>query len=130
MNEHMNNPNDFLTEGWPPEPGNPELARFAEQLRTVQPELPPESLERVEQRMREERAASARRWRRQRLVMGAGLAAAVLLAVGIYAFLPRPQAQPPRIQDVYRVEFTAPPAPPPPQRSLVRIEEYQSLFSD
>lgn len=138
MSEHVNEPHDHLTEGWPSEPDNPELAQFAEKLRAAQPELPPDSLDRVEQRMKDERTALARRMQKRRIFMGAGLAAAVVLSVGIYAFLPRQRPDAPGaspvtlrpVHDVYRVDFTAPPAPRPPQRPLVRVEEYQSLFSD
>jgi hypothetical protein len=138
MSENSNEPNDNLTEGWPPEPGNPDLARFAEELRASQPQLPPESLEHVERRIMEEGGAFARRRRLRRIAIGAGMAAAVVLSVALYAFLPRPrsdtsgnnpvtQASP--VRDVYRVDFTAPPAPPP-QSPLIRVEEYRSLFSD
>jgi hypothetical protein len=134
----VSNPADELTQGWPDEPDNDELIRFAAELRAARPDLPPEALQRVEQVWQRELAAE-RQPRRLRLLY-TGLAAAVLLAMalGAYLYLSRPQAPgvgpvaetPPGVKDRYTVELPPPPLPLTVERALVRIEDHRSLFAD
>lgn len=134
----MSAPPDDLTEGWPDEPGNAELARFAQELRSSRPALPEESLAWVGQTIQEELAARPRRPRRS--LAYAGLAAGLLLVgLGYLLFFrpappPGPVVEPPRrperIEDRYPVELAAPPLPAPPERALVRLDDYRSLFTD
>src|SRR4051794_22293826 len=105
-----------LTEGWPPDPENEGLARFAEDLHGALPELSPEALAKVERQVHDEIRRSIRRRRRLRLA-GVGLAAALLLGVGGYVWLrpeSRGQAGAP-VEDRYTVELAAPQTPLPPQ---------------
>jgi hypothetical protein len=117
-----------LTEGWPADPQNEELARFAEEFQAGLPTLPAESLAKVERRLQEE---VGRRARRRRLA-GLAMAAGILLAVGGYVWLrpaPLERAGAP-VEDRFTVELAAPQPPLPPQPPLVRLDEHQSLFAD
>ncbi|HYT88826.1 MAG TPA: hypothetical protein VEL76_08970 [Gemmataceae bacterium] len=127
MNEQ---PANNLTEGWPPDPHNEDLARFAGELHAALPEMALGSLANVEQRLHEELTRQRRRGRLARLA----LAASVLLALGIggYAWL-RPttaERQPRPVDERFTVELAAPQTPLPSQPPLVRLEEHQSLFAD
>ncbi|MCI0459400.1 MAG: hypothetical protein L0Z62_20815 [Gemmataceae bacterium] len=128
----MNEPTpQNLTEGWPDDPQNEELARFATELQAALPALPPESLARVEQSIQAELKRRHARWRRWTRLAAA---AAVLLALGVGGFLwmrstPEQRAEAP-VEDRYRVELAAPVVPLPPQPPLVRLEEHKSLFAD
>src|SRR5262249_25671568 len=118
-----------LTEGWPADPQNAELARFAEGLRAALPELPPAALARVGQKVRTElaRQPARRRWLRP-------AAAAVLLTLGVggYVWLwPSPgEREESPVEDRYTVDLAAPHAPLPSRPPPVRLEEHQSLFAD
>ena len=129
---------DDLSEGWPADPENEELARFAEQLSASRPTLPTEALARVERGIQRELAASARGSRRAPL---AGLAAAAVLLVGIGVYLLLKPAAPPNrpvpvveqqpaVHDRYNVELATPPPAVTPERSLVRLDAHRSLFTD
>lgn len=138
----MNAEPDDLTEGWPDEPGNERLARFADGLRASLPMLPEAALGRVKERVRREIAVR----RRRRIVMlaGAGLAAALLLgAVWLgwpLGFAPSPSHLPgptnpepeasARVDDHFTVEFAAPQASAGLNRPPIHFEEYQSLFTN
>ena len=129
MSDHERPPED-LTEGWPEEQGNRELAEFAGRLRAAVPEPTEESLARVRRAMGREldRRRRVARW------FGGALAAAavVLLAAGVWRLArqdgpgegPTPAAG---VTDVFTVVPVRPPAPEPP-RGLVRLEDYRSLF--
>src|SRR5262245_1726545 len=113
-----------LTEGWPADPENEALARFAEELQAGLPALPPEAMAKVKRRVHNELGRRARRRWRLRLA-GMGLAAALLLSVGGYVWLrPGPEEPTPApVDDHYTVELAAPQTPLPPQPPLVRLEE-------
>jgi ferric-dicitrate binding protein FerR (iron transport regulator) len=120
-----------LSEGWPADPENEALARFAEELQASLPALPPEAMAKVERQVHDELGRRARRRRRFRLA-GLGLAAALLLGVGGYVWL-RPGPEGPTqapVEDHYTVELATPQTPLPPQPPLVRLEENRSLFAD
>jgi hypothetical protein len=121
---------DDLTEGWPADPRNEELARFAGKLQAALPVLPPDALERVGQKVHAELARQARR----RVRLGLAAAASVLLALGVggYVWLRPPPGErtPAPVEDRYTVELAVPQAPLPPQPPLVRLEEHQSLYAD
>lgn len=144
-------PTENLTEGWPDEDGNQELARFAVRVRSSRPALGEDAMARVHAAMRQEMADLSgplpRRW-----VLGAAsvaaAAAAVILVAGSYLGglrhrqVSRPQAPLPvraqGVQDTYPVCLAIPPAvlprpsPPasPPGRPLVSLDEYQPLYAD
>ncbi len=128
MNEQE--PHD-LTEGWPEDPQNEELARFATELQAALPALPAEALARVEQTIQGELQRRRAPWRRW---MHLAVAASVLLALGVGGFLwlrPAPEEHSaPRVEDRYTVKLAPPVVPLPPQPPLVRLEEHQSLFAD
>src|ERR1700731_3052944 len=119
-----------LTEGWPADPDNEGLARFAEDLQAALPALPPEALANVERQVHDELGHRLRRRRRLRLA-GLGLAAALLLGVGGYVWLrPGPgERGEARVEDHYTVELAAPQTPLPPQPPPVRLDENRSLFA-
>lgn len=78
-----------LTEGWPQERGNEQLARFAESLRSALPELGPEAIARVQAAVRraaaDADATGPRRRGRAWAVRGSLAAAACLmLAAGVW----------------------------------------------
>ena len=75
---------DDLTEGWPDEPTNEELARFAEGLRASRPALSHEALGRVEAAMRREMAARPKARRRRWATLAASLAAFALSLLGVF----------------------------------------------
>jgi hypothetical protein len=136
----VSTPPDDLTEGWPDDPQNAELARFARELAAARQELAPDAMARVEQRL--QRELTARRPRRALFAIAAVAAAAVLLGVGAYLYLMPPAtpvepipvvAQPVSadlVRDQYVIEFRAPPAAVQVERSLVRIDQHRSLFTD
>ena len=152
MTEDDTMPNDTrdlerdVTDGWPDEPGNEELARFAARVRSARPALSEEAMARVERAMlREMSPATGARRRRRTMCFGAALAAAAaaLLGVGIYLYVrpngpPRPQGPPEsphrrqhvaRVQDDYPVRFPSTPVKPP-DAPLLRLEDYRSLYAD
>jgi hypothetical protein len=118
-----------LTEGWPPDPQNEELARFAEELHAALPELPAESLAKVEQQLQAELAQQARRRMWARLAV----AASILLALGAGGYFwlrPPAERHAARVDERFTVALAAPQIPLPSQPPLVRLEEHQSLFAD
>lgn len=142
----MSEPCDELTEGWPADPENDELARFAEELGASLPELPAAALARVEQRVGA--AAAARlKWRARRVAYAvAALAAVALLAVALWRGLfvaPPPAPAPPHdpaprqaqgdppapVHDISAIEVAGPPPPPPAQPPL-RLDAHQTLFTE
>lgn len=141
MNPEPNNPADDLTEGWPVEAGNAELARFARQLREERPELSAAALDRVHDRLRAALAAPTPQRPPWRLWLGAGLAASVLIALGLsYTEIFRshqPRVNPsagtpassPGVQDRYSVRFAEPTPPASSDGSLLRLDDHQSLFN-
>ena len=135
---------DDLTEGWPEEPTNEELARFAERLRAARPALSHEALGRVEAAMRREMAARPKARRRRWATLAASLAAAVLLALGVHLHLrpgkrvpvptptmvaSRTPAAPTGARDSYTVRFAAPPAAVP-AGPLLSLLDYETLYAD
>ena len=147
MNEQPNAPRDDLTDGWPDEPGNDELADFAARLRDSRPALSREALARVGAAMRREMAPRPSRKRRWAFVAG-GVAAVAVLAIGLWAHLrpvarppaspprevarpqpPREPAQPSPTVATYRVRLSVPPAEPP-ARPLLPLEQYETLYAD
>ena len=133
-------PND-LTDGWPDDPGNADLARFGADLRASLPALPDEALARVEQKLARERKAIRRR---RAVLVGVGIAAALLLSAAVGWRLwstsaPAPTPEPPRtakedapaerVDDRMTVQF-APAQVETPERPLVPVERYQSLFAN
>ena len=135
-----------LTEGWPDEPGNEELARFAARLRSSQPALPPEATARIERAMGRAMSAEQARGARRRSAYPASVlsaAAAGLLGVGVYLYFraapsgsemaraPAPGqrgAPAAAVHDRYRVRF-APLPPPAPDRALLNLEDHRSLYA-
>jgi len=77
---------DGLTDGWPQDPDNDGLARFAREFDAGRPELPEPSLDRIRQTVRSEIGRVVRRRRVQRIAAIVGTAASVLLAVGLYVW--------------------------------------------
>jgi ferric-dicitrate binding protein FerR (iron transport regulator) len=122
-----------LSEGWPPDPENAELQRFAEELQRSLPQLPEEALQRVGERLLAEatRRPPRLRWR----IAGAAAAAALLLAlgwgVGVLMYRP-PAAVPdgPGVAETFLLDRPDPAGSQPPTRPLVRLDDNQSLFTD
>lgn len=149
VNEQANEPDNDLTEGWPDEPGNEELAELARRLRSSRPALSNQAMARIAQAMRREMTAHSPGGGRRRLLRpAAAAAAAAVLAVGTHLHFRAngPPAAPPSdqttqgrraglaagaagAQDSYRVYFASPPAPPP-DGPLLSLEEYKSLYTD
>ncbi|MEZ0266122.1 MAG: hypothetical protein ACAI43_15440, partial [Phycisphaerae bacterium] len=127
-----------LTDGWPDDPANAELARLASDLFASRPQLPPLALDRIQVRMRQEVVRVARR--RRVATVAAVLVAAAALAIGLpYAFRTRPTQPAPAgpttsapdvpIQDQFKV--TLPTATPKaPERPLIDLENAGPLFGD
>lgn len=124
----MNDPDD-LTEGWPDEPDHAELARFAADLQASLPALPDAALHRIEARITAEPHAAPRRqpWR---LLTAAGVAAAVLAALGWWgrAVWVQPDAPTVAVEDRFPVAFVPAAMSSADDRPLVRLADYQSLF--
>jgi hypothetical protein len=140
-----------LTEGWPDEAGNEELAEFAARIRSSRPALPRQAMARIERAMKQAMAAGPRRSSRRWPAICAyvlSAAAATLLAVGVYlhfrvaghrpasppgqappAARAKDRAQAGLVLDTYRVHFASLPVRPP-DRPLVRLEDYRTLYSD
>src|SRR5262245_23012975 len=126
MNER---PND-LTEGWPPDPDNPELRRFAEELQRSLPQLSDESLARVGERVGAEaskRPPGRLRWR----IAVAAVAALLLLGLGwgvSALLLGRPAAVPdgPGVTERFLIDLPGPAGSEPPTRPLVHLDDNQS----
>jgi len=131
-----------LTDGWPDEPGNEELARFAAMLRSSRPAMAPEAMARVERAMKRglsaRRARGGRRWSVYPAYVLSAAAAAVL-AVGVYLqFRVASPGPPPAdtarkapavVHDRYRVRFAPLPAAAP-DRALLDLDNYRSLYAD
>lgn len=122
------NEKDNLTEGWPEENGNEELAEFARQVRANLPELPPEAMQRVHGGMR---LRTSRRpvyfWR---VLAGMAAAAAIGIGVGVWRFHsrdPAPYPKPPTVQDTYVIQLPAPHVTVP-DRPLLKLSDYASLL--
>jgi hypothetical protein len=124
-----------LTDAWPEEAGNEELARVGQELFADRPALPQIALDRIQVQMRREigRVERARKWRR--LVLG--LLGCIAIAVGLWGWLhPRKTgtvgnntapAEQPAVRDTF--EVTLPPTPPnPPEKPLVDLDRYKGLF--
>jgi hypothetical protein len=134
----MNDPKD-MTQDWPRDPDNDELARLAEHLQNAPPALPTSALVRVEQRIHEEfdRIECRQRWRR--VAFGWSIAASMLLAVSGYVQLRMRDADvstPIAKQAVTpiddRIVITIGTSQPSAsdEKALVRLDEYRSLFAD
>ncbi|HYE20493.1 MAG TPA: hypothetical protein VEA69_18745 [Tepidisphaeraceae bacterium] len=131
------NPPD-LTDGWPDDPANADLARLASDLFASRPHLPQLALDRIQVRMRQEAVRVARR--RRVATVAAILIAAAALAIGLpYAFRTHPTPPAPAeptasvpdvpIQDQFKV--TLPTAnPKAPHRPLIDLENAGPLFGD
>ncbi len=136
---------DDVSQDWPDEPENAELVSLAEELANAAPVLPATALARVGAQMRAEIDGLDRQQRWRRVAFGLSVAAAVVLAVAGFTYFRGGSefAQPqPRI--VRKVEPTTPVAiedrvaiavsegapAAATEKSLVRLEEYRSLFSD
>jgi len=138
-------PSDDLMADWPADPDNEALAQFAAQLQKMLPEMAPGSLEQVQRRMWgpvSNRSALSIKITPGRLAMAAG----ILLAVGIGGYFtfrssgliaplpplahnaPSPDEAP--VEDVFEVEIAGPGAPTVPEKALLRIDDYQTLFMD
>lgn len=119
----MKDRTDELTEGWPDEPGDEELAAFAGELRGAMSELPEAAMKRIESRMR---------WRMRRgmwIRRAVGVAAAVAAVTGGYAVLRMRQPERPTlVRDVYTVTTMPVPVGETPSRPLVAVEEYAGLI--
>ena len=140
----MTREKENLTEGWPDEPGQGELAEFAEKLRADRPRLAPQALDNVAAALRRE--ISAQQHARRNAWLWFSLAATVLLAAGLYSALrsvtppvvPKteeiaqtlPPTPPTQITDHYSVEFAPLQAAGAPQRPLLSTEKYRSLYQE
>lgn len=130
----MNDPPHDLTEGWPNDPENADLARFAEELQRSLPQLPDAALQRIERRLTHEAdRLPRRRWPWLRL----GVVAAGILLLALAWTAPRLLVRPPGVApsedwvvDSFPMELARPPAAIAPERPLVRLNENQSLFID
>lgn len=152
--EHVEPPHDparNLTEGWPDEPGNAELAKFAARIRSSRPALSRQAMARIGRAMRRAMDAKSRRSSRRWPTYPAyvlSAAAAALLAVGVYLYFRAawqrpsfpPEEAPPAarakegaqaggVLDTYRVRFASLPVSPP-DRPLLRLEDYRTLYTD
>lgn len=136
MNEKPYDP----LEGFPDEPDRPEMDTLAHQLVSQSPELAPDALVRVEARMNAEITREQRRRRLGRILAVSGVAAAVLVT-GILVWLlqsdPKPvgpSGQPTqpvteRVKDSYPMMMADIPAPSAPDKPLITIDPYRSLFN-
>ncbi|MFB3894090.1 MAG: hypothetical protein ACE15C_18970 [Phycisphaerae bacterium] len=127
-----------LTEGWPQDEGNEDLANFAERL-AASPGLPAGAVERIAGAMAKEMQAHprvVRAWWVRALRTGLAAAAAVLLATGAYFTLRgggttehgRPPVSHAAVTDKYAVAYAGVPAPAAPQAPLIGTEPYRSLI--
>ena len=133
----MSGPLEHLTEGWPPDPDNADLAHFAEQLRAARPEMSEDSLQRIGQAVRKEIVSRHARRKRWAVGLAAAAAAAVLITLALVrdSSPPAPppsdgaaQTQAAEVHDSCTVEL-APPRAPAPERPPLQLEDHQSLFT-
>lgn len=125
-------------EGWPADADNEDLERLASELQSL-PALPAESLARVRSRLDAELNRETDWQRRRRLAFGWSIAAAVLVALGGYAWfrfddVPAPvvrqEAPAPRVEDRVLVAIGVPDATAGDGKPLVQLDDYRSLFTD
>lgn len=124
-----------LTDAWPDDPANEELARTAADVFAAAPALPQIALDRIEVRMRAE-IARVERYRRLRRLLIVGLGVVALVAIAWLAAgylrnrpLPRGESGPASapVQDRFRV--TLPPTSPrAPDKPLVDPARDADLF--
>lgn len=128
-----------ITNDWPTDSQNEELARLADQMQCAIPSLSVDAMARIERRMRAELDRIERRQRWRNVGFGAGLAASILLAIGGYVFLRPDQTAPVALQPLVKstpleeqitIAVSVPSRTPTPEKALVRLDEYRSLFAD
>lgn len=122
------NEKDNLTEGWPEENGNAELADFAQQVKANLPELPAEAMQRIHGRMRLQ--TSIRPVYFWRVLAGMAAAAAIGIGVGVWCLYSRdsaPHPKQPTVQDTYVIQLPAPRVLVP-DRPLLKLSDYASLL--
>ena len=137
MESNVTDERDELTDGWPDEAGNAELAEFGRRLRKSRPELGDEAMARIRTAMSERaRRLPARPiWR---MLWKPAIAAMLLLGAGIWVehgnrarvannSLPTPAAAP-RVHDQYVVSSTALPSAKLPSEPLLRMDDYRGLI--
>jgi hypothetical protein len=125
-----------LTQEWPEDPANDDLARLSQELLANRPELSQLALDRIQIRMRREmnRPWWQRRWR---TVIGA-LFAAVALSMGIGAVFMLSKHESPRysgsgpasapaVRDRYEVTLPGS-SPKPPDKPLIDLGRYNDLI--
>lgn len=119
---------------------------YAAELEALRPELPEESLGRIRRTMEAEILRLDRRRRAWMVFSGGSLAAAAAVAIGFFvAWLrvgPGPDmavlrppaepaaAEPPVIEDQYRIAFHVEAAPGTPSAPLLPLDDYRSLIGD
>jgi hypothetical protein len=126
-----------MTQDWPSDPDNDELAQLAEQLQGTPPALSADALTRVEQHINTALDRVERRQRWRHVAFGGSIAASMLLAVSGYVRFrtgditaPAPIVTAAPIDD--RIIITVGTAQPSASddKALVRLDEYRSLFAD
>jgi len=136
-NEDANLDRDDVTEGWPDEGGNAELAQFARNFARSIPQLSPQAIDRVHERMLQSRRRARAGGPWAGVLAGLSAAAAILLAIGLWhavatcrpAMPEPPVATQTPVQDTFTVAFTGLPSPKSPDRPLVNLGEVESLVS-
>jgi hypothetical protein len=125
-----------LTQGWPEDPGNDDLARLGQELFANRPELSQLALDRIQIRMRQEmnRPWWQRRWRTVLIY----IVGAVALSLGAYGLINSSSrhtardtsgtpASRPAVQDRYEVTLPGT-SPKPPDKPVVDLGRYNDLF--
>ncbi len=139
----MRETHDF-EQDWPADQENTELARLAGQLQEAVPGLSATALARVEQQMHAELDRGQPRGRWRRVLAGWSVAAAILIAIGAYAYFrsgPAPVGEQPfakknasidaaPIEDHIMIAVGTSTASMPAEQPLVRLDDYRSLFAD
>lgn len=128
-----------LTEGWPDDPENAELARLAHELRTARPQLSSAALERVRHSTGEAvvRAIHARKrstWNARVLGAAAMILLAVFLRLLAFTSGQAPVSSvrdktPSSVTDTYTLNCSIP-APARVDRAVVSLQRYASLYRD
>jgi len=128
----MNDPNENEGE-------DQRLSEFARRFEASRPSLPEQSLKRIERAVHSEIRRVDRRRNLAMAVSAAGLAAAVLLAIGFlvtsFSGRPAPVAtvppdEAPVVEDQYSIALTPPGEPATAADPLLRLDDYRTLIED